>query len=837
MKKNTIFCSLLLGASLFAACNNPSSEQRTATTKEDTGKALRPPAYPLITHDPYLSVWSFGDTLNIQQTKHWTGIDQPLYALAKVDGEVYQLAGKSLSVIEDVVPTAQKKPYTVRYSYEKPAAGWETTGFADQSWKQGAAPFGDNSGDNPMKPASLYDKEIWYRREFDFDGQNKDNLKLLISHDDAVEVFLNGELLYKDDNFILDYAQKPIPANVLKALKQGKNVLAVHCRNDRGGAFIDVGLVNEKRLLEARPAQQQSVKLTATQTAYHFAAGAVNIDLTFTSPLLMDQLEVLARPASYVTFNVRPSDGKSHDVKVWFALSGTLSTDKPNQEVKASHEQANGQVVLAVGTKSQQVLGKKGDNVRIDWGKAYLAAEAGETTQGILGRVQDMANTINDKGNVSTESVDGAAADMLIGVQMDLGKVADATNKHVIVAYDDEYAIQYFGKNLRAWWRRDGKTTALDMLKLAENDYSQLMAACNKFDETLATDAKQAGGEKYAQLCELAYRQSIAAHKVVANTNGELLFFSKENFSNGSIGTVDITYPSAPLYLLYNTELAKGLLRFIFEYSESGRWTKPFPSHDVGTYPLANGQTYGEDMPVEEAGNMLTVTAAIAVRDGKADFAEQHWETLTTWTNYLKKEGFDPANQLCTDDFAGHLARNANLSIKAIMGIAAYAKLAEMLHKDQEAKENFALARDLAKKWMELAADGDHYALAFGQADTWSQKYNLIWDKLLKLNIFPKEVVDKELAYYKGKQQAYGLPLDSRKTYTKSDWILWTATLGSDADFQTFVDPVWKYANETADRIPLSDWHETTDGKSVGFRARAVVGGYFIKLLDKTMNK
>ncbi|CAF4368958.1 unnamed protein product, partial [Rotaria sp. Silwood2] len=236
-------------------------------------------------------------------------------------------------------------------------------------------------------------------------------------------------------------------------------------------------------------------------------------------------------------------------------------------------------------------------------------------------------------------------------------------------------------------------------------------------------------GTKYSKVTELAFRQCLSAHSIVQDVDGTLLMFSKENSSNYCMGTVDVIYPGAPFFLYFNPSLLKAQLVPVLNYAESTHWKFPFAPHDLGVYPQANGQAYGGvehseayQMSVEECDIMIPLTVAICKIENKTDLVDQHFTTLLNWVNYLLDFGLNPKNQLCTDDFTGHIAHNANLSLKVFLAIAAFAQLWDLKADKIQVQIFNKIAQIMASEWLKLADDGDHYRRAFDRKESWSQK-------------------------------------------------------------------------------------------------------------------
>ncbi|MDD4778025.1 MAG: DUF4965 domain-containing protein [Fermentimonas sp.] len=824
MKRNGFFLTLISFITLLSCGKSVKNSVVIAT---DLTTELRAPSYPLVTVDPYFNAWSNADNLYDDQVRHWTEKEFPIIGALRVDGNVYRFMGVEKLPLKNILPTSHEKKWEGKYTFQQPTGeGWKSLVYDDSSWETGHSAFGTKN--EPNLSTLWQTKDIWIRRTFELEEDLKEKDVILhFSHDDIFELYINGVQVV-GTGYTWNYdVQKELSEEVKATLKEGENIITAHCHNRTGGAYVDFGLYEmepEKRAF-VNTAIQKSVSVLPTQTIYKFDCGDIEMDLIFTSPLLLDDLDLVSRPVSYISYQLRSKNDLPHDVQIYFETTPQWAKHNNNQPVTFEVVERNDLKYLKTGTVEQPVLEKKGDDVRIDWGYFYMAGHTDKFTNMNFGDYWNVKQEFKTSGvisDVQNENLSENDNMTVLAYSKDLGAISnDMATGYIMLGYDDIYSIQYFEETLKAYWTKDGTVDIFSVFNDAVSEYASIMDRCEEFNRKLISDAERVGGVKYAELTSLVYRHAIAAHKLVKDKNGNLLFFSKENNSNGSIGTVDITYPSSPLFLLYNPDLVKGMLNPIFYYSESGRWKKPFAAHDVGTYPIANGQTYGEDMPIEESGNVLILTAAIAEIEGNADYAAQHWETLTTWTEYLADNGLDPENQLCTDDFAGHLAHNANLSIKAIMGIASYGRLADILGKSDIADKYMNIAREMATEWEVMANDGNHYRLTFDKPGTWSQKYNIVWDKLLGFNIFDPKIIEKEMALYETLQNEYGLPLDNRATYTKTDWIMWTATLTGDRnDFDELINPVYKYANETESRVPISDWHDTVTAERMNFKAR-----------------
>lgn len=793
---------------------------------------LRAPAYPLVTIDPYTSAWSMTDYLYDSPVSHWTGKPFPLMGVIKVDGEPFRFMGIEDQEMRVLVPTSLQGEWMGRYTTQVPLGDWTAIDYDDSLWQIDQGAFGTKENE-PTAQTQWDTHHIWVRRIAQIDQDLSDYpVYLEFSNDDDAVFYLNGKQIYNTGPNCNKEERVKLPAEARAALKQGVNLLAAECINPIGNGLLDFGLVIPVELNSAfaQTAQQTSADVQAMQTHYHFVCGSVDLILTFTAPLFMDQLDLLSRPVNYLTYQVSSRDGEAHDVELYFEAAPSWALNQACQPCTSRGFEEDGMVFLQSGSKAQDILAKRGDDLRIDWGYFYLMA-AKEHTQYGVGSRRALRHAFLC-GEVGKQAKMGEDRSATLALVRSYGQVKSLTDK-ILLGYDDLYSIQYFGQILPPYWNRKGNKTFKEEAMAALKDYDHLMYRCYAFDKQLMQEAAAVGGKEYAELCALAYRQAIAAHKLVEAPNGDLLWLSKENNSNGCINTVDLTYPSAPLFLCFNPDLEKAQMNGIFYYSESGKWTKPFAAHDLGTYPQANGQTYGGDMPVEESGNMLILSAAIAAVEGHARYAAKHWDVLTIWADYLIEKGLDPDNQLCTDDFAGHFAHNANLSIKAILGVASYGYLAQRLGYEEVANRYTTKARAMAAEWERMANDGDHYRLTFDQPGTWSQKYNLVWDQILGLNIFNPAIAATEIPYYLKKQHIYGLPLDGRATYTKTDWVMWTACLAPNKEtFSQLIAPLHRFMNETTDRVPMSDWIFTDKPNYRGFKARSVVGGYYLRLLQ-----
>ena len=659
-------------------------------------------------------------------------------------------------------------------------------------------------------------------------------------------------LFVKDPNFSLwSFTDELNEGNVKSWFGEEKPVYGF--LKTKNGTYCFLGNAEDFASCGIKKAKQTSLSVTAFTTEYGFEADGISLSVRFVSPLTLNDLNLLSLPVCYMEYEL---SGEG-EVSVFVNRKIAYNASTADKSVRGGSFQRDGYECAVVGLKKQCPLSSQGDRIGADWGYWYLSGERSVW----LSEVELAAYLA---GGLCPSPSQGAGGY--------LASFNTRKSGSIMLGYDDIVSVDYFGHFLKGYYLNSH--TIFEALDEIEKNRLGIDGRLAAFDEKMKGRAGAYGDGYYRVLCA-SLRQSIAAHKL-AEYNGELLFFSKECGSCGCIATTDVSYPSMPLYLLYNAELVKGMMRPILKFAQMPVWNYGFAPHDVGIYPACCGQIYGlnpkfqpnlfkteaekeysyypyyllppseetylfsSQMPVEESADLLIMFYACYLRDHDISFFSEHSVLCGRWVEYLVKYGLKPENQLCTDDFAGHLKNNLNLAIKATVGIASYAELLKA-SKVQAWRKYRSIAETYAAQIIAFGDKYTHLPLTWDSGeDTFSLKYNLAFDKLLRLGLFPQSLCEREIDYYLKRNSRYGIPLDSRKQYTKSDWLCWAATITEDQEkSRRMLAPLADYLQNAAYREPFCDWFDTEgDGQPHGgFCARSVQGGCFILLLKEAMKE
>lgn len=362
--------------------------------------------------------------------------------------------------------------------------------------------------------------DIWIRRRFSIDNKNvtKKKLYLVYSHDDIFELYLNGQMLVSTGYSWKNYVIQPLDAEQVKSLMPEDNLIAAHCHNTKGGAYVDFGLFTEDEIgsFFSMEAEQIKVNVLPTQTYYSFYCGPVQLNLKFTSPLVLNDLDLLSSPVNYISYEVQSLDKHTHDVQIYFSVTPQWAVNSLEQEVSVESYQSSGIRILKTGTLEQNVLGKSGDIICIDWGYFYLAGKQSEFSEISMGAPDFIQGSFVEKGilpdiKTTRTSVRLDREEILLAYSENLGSVKNQKAEgYLMIGYDDIASIQYFGKNLKAYWKK--KYPMMEAaLADARKNYAKTIQKCDAWDRKVMEDAVEAGGQQYAELCAVSYCQAVAA--------------------------------------------------------------------------------------------------------------------------------------------------------------------------------------------------------------------------------------------------------------------------------------------------------------------------------------
>jgi len=822
---------------------------------------FRPPAIPIVTSDPHVQNWIRADTTTENEgVTFWDGRSRGMLGALRIDGTVYRWLGV---YEQEVDPAKHVLSYqgidinpgfcdvtNMRAKHAEDCNRFCVKTEGCRSFVQTGTTCYLKSCVEPRVKSQDHDSYIIIPDADVYEGQDVapgrcDVSRKTVSSEEECAQFCAET--NKCEAYVIDQSDKTC---YLKSCTSPLTARANH-KSFIPKSFHPVPPPQPQAL------KQKSVTVYPTRTVLEYELpGVLAVTVTTLNTMFPDDLLKMSMPTTTITLDVRSLDGKTHSVEAYLEALASHTVDDLDEEVVVNSWKSKTASGAKVGSTAQNVFGVWGDHVNIDWGYLYLGTairSSGTITAG-ASDVDTLHKAFEEKGTLPNieegHKQPARQGPLAIAVAHTLGDVgANGASVSFVYAYDDVTSVYFFGQTQKAYWTRfyDSILHAIDA---AFTDYQNDLTRAIAFDKKLLSDLAAKGGDKYATICGMAYRQTIAATKVTWNSYAKKAeLFLKEISTNGDMQTADVVFPASPLFLYVNATLLQMLIDPLMRFANNETWnpyTDPYCPHQIGVFPVANDTTAAqEEMPMENTGNMFLMMLGILQRNGGdvSFYYPKYFKVMTKWADYLKATLPFPENQLCTDDFMGAIPNNTNLAAKGIIALNAYAELCYAATKDEACKNIYgAAAANFAKIWLKEAMVDDpapHTVLSFTLKNTWSTKYNMLWQRLLKMGDTPfpdfDNFAEMEVNWYLTKAKEFGTSLDVRNDWCKIDWLSWASALTKkEENYNIFMNKMYNFLNTSPSRCPLTDLYVVDTGAALGtasFVARPVVGGFFAKAL------
>ncbi|EAW06608.1 putative glutaminase [Aspergillus clavatus NRRL 1] len=607
---------------------------------------------------------------------------------------------------------------------------------------------------------------------------------------------------------------------------------AVMARVD-GQTYSLMGVKNPEK--EIRPAVVCSAEYTATHSIFTLNAGPVMFKLDFFSPVSPSSYLTQSLPFAYLTVSV--SGASANSIQVFSSIDGRW-TGRSDDAV-CTFQNTGRTAIYSLKVQDATLYSEESDMAL--WGETIFAARPNTPSKlsfasgAQSGIFSQFANT-----GILASSSQQCESKGIVALSHDLGTVTGDRRVNFVVGYVREEAVNYLGKAYTGYYRAEYPET-YEAVTYFMDDYPDALLESLILDQEMTAKAKAVAGQKYADIVTLSARQAYGGIDLTIPNEtldtSEVLAFIKELSSDGNINTVDVIMPAFPIYYVMDPEYIRLLLEPMMRYLAAGRWHEPYVIHDMGThYPNATGHDdqQAEPMPIEECGNLMVLILAYVRATGDEIWAAPYFDILRGYADYLVENSVDIAEQLSSNDAAGPLANETNLAIKAAVGLKAFGELTGLTEysKIGEERANLFFTQALG-----LDDQKTHFVLQYpDKPSSWKTPYNLYPDVLLGLRTFPEEAHQMSSAFFKSVRAEYGVPLDHRQDWAKSDWNMWLSGTFNDSTRDEFVDDLWAFMTNGKHNWPFSDRYVATSAKGnspgvpVLCRARPTVGGHFALL-------